>query len=107
VILRIKLLYKSATYTFPTASLATPIGVLKEAAVPEPLVVPAAPLPANVVTVATELIGSELLITVLHWAATFPLVKHKIRMKKRRFAAYCRFWATKQRPFVKGPLIVV
>ena len=71
VILRIKLLYKSATYTFPTASLATPIGVLKEAAVPVPLVVPAAPLPANVVTVATELIGSELLITVLHWAFTF------------------------------------
>jgi hypothetical protein len=33
--------------------------------------VPAAPLPANVVTVATELIGSELLITVLHWAFTF------------------------------------
>ena len=106
VIIRIKLLPKSATNTLPALSVVIPMGTLNEAAVPVPLALPAAPLPANVVTVATVAIGCELLITVPHWAATCPVVKHKTRMNKRRFAAYSRFWATKQSPFVKDPLIV-
>jgi hypothetical protein len=46
-----------------------PLGKLNEDTV-VPLVLPATPLPATVVTVATELIGSELHITELYWAFT-------------------------------------
>ena len=51
VILRIKLLYWSATYTLPAASVATPTGLLKVASVPVPLRLPDTPaLPAKVLT---------------------------------------------------------
>jgi hypothetical protein len=88
VILRIVLLYKSATYTFPEASLATAIGVLNAAAVPVPLILPATPLPAKVVTVATEATGSELLITVPQvWEVSCKQKLHDT-MNNRHFSMF-------------------
>ena len=48
--MRIRLFPPSATYTFPFKSTATPCGLLKIAAVPNPFAYPKVPLPARVDT---------------------------------------------------------
>ena len=70
VITQIKLLPKSGINTLPEALVVITEGKLNEESDLVSLVFPATPLPASVLTVATEFIGSELLITVLHWALT-------------------------------------
>src|SRR5471032_524115 len=57
VILRIELLPASATYAVPPASTTIPVGILKRATAPVPLVAPAAPaVPAKVVTTPSQVI---------------------------------------------------
>ena len=60
----------SATNTFPPASTATPLGLLKEAAVPLPSANVAFPLPANVLTKPSDVI---FLMRLLPWSATYKL----------------------------------
>jgi len=62
VIFLIKLLLESATYTFPFASTAIPLGYEKLAAVPVPFEDPTEPLPATVVTTPADVIFRILLL---------------------------------------------
>ena len=68
VILRIRLLVESPTYTFPDESTATPEGPLKVARIPLSLVDPGEPLPANVDTTPK---GVILRIRLLSVSATY------------------------------------
>jgi hypothetical protein len=70
VITQIKLLPKSGINTLPEALVVILEGKPNEESVLVPLAFIASPLPAIEVTVATELIGSELQITELYWAIT-------------------------------------
>ena len=70
VITQIKLLPKSGINTLPEALGVILEGKPNEESVLVPLAFIASPLPAIEVTVATELIGSELHITELYWAFT-------------------------------------
>lgn len=70
VITQIKLLPKSGINTLPEALVVILEGKPNDESVLVPLAFIASPLPAIEVTVATELIGSELQITELYWAIT-------------------------------------
>jgi hypothetical protein len=70
VITQIKLLPKSGINTLPEALVVILEGKPNEESVLVPLAFIASPLPAIEVTVATELIGSELQIRELYWAIT-------------------------------------
>jgi hypothetical protein len=70
IITQIKLLPKSGINTLPEALVVILEGKPNEESVLVPLAFIASPLPAIEVTVATELIGSELQITELYWAIT-------------------------------------
>src|SRR3954452_9046813 len=70
VILRIRLLFVSATKMLPEASTAIPAGPLNSAAVPVALIIPAMPSPANVVTTPAGVILRMRLVSA---SATYML----------------------------------
>src|SRR5947207_1614754 len=71
VILRIVLLFLSATYTLPAASIATPYGLSNRASLPVPSLEPTWPaVPANVLTAPAAVI---LRIVSLSASATYTL----------------------------------